>query len=325
MIVARRRAALLGAAAAALAAPARAQPAWPNDRPVEVIVPFPAGGGVDVMARLVMPLVAAQIPGMRTVVTNRAGAAGQVGLEATFNSAPDGYTLGATTLPAHNAIPLERPARYRAMDFVFLANVVEDANCFYVRADSPVRSVADLIAAARARPGQLTCGTTGIGSDDHIFLMAFEEAARVPPLVHVPFAGAAPLIPQLLGGHLDVAAINVSDALQLKREGRVRLLAQASERRWEEASEAPTFRELGLDVVHGAARGLIAPPGLPAEVERRLVAALGVALRDSEFLREARRLLMPLNAVLGAEYRAMAQRTEDRVRALWQVRPWRSG
>jgi tripartite-type tricarboxylate transporter receptor subunit TctC len=115
----RRRSLGAGAAAAAaaatLAAPAllRAQQAaaWPNDRPVEVIVPFPPGGGVDVMTRLIMPLVAAQIPGLRHVVTNRAGAAGQIGLEAAFNAAPDGYTLGATTIPAHNAILLERQAR----------------------------------------------------------------------------------------------------------------------------------------------------------------------------------------------------------------------
>src|SRR5687767_4415218 len=97
---------ILAGSAAALAVPrlAHAQAAWPNERPVEVIIPFPAGGGVDVMARLVMPLVSAQIPGMRHIVTNRSGAAGQIGLEAIFNAAPDGYTLGATTLPAHNAI-----------------------------------------------------------------------------------------------------------------------------------------------------------------------------------------------------------------------------
>lgn len=318
---------LVAGSALALAAPTllRAQPAWPTERPVEVIVPFPPGGGVDVMTRLVMPLVAAQIPGMRHVVTNRSGAAGQVGLEATFNAAPDGYTLGATTLPAANAIPMERPARYRAMDFTFLANIVDDANCFYVRADSPLRSVADLIAAARARPGQLTYGTTGIGSDDHLFMLLFEHATGIPPLVHVPFAGAAPLVPQLVGGHLDLAALNVGDALGLVREGRLRILAQAAERRWEEAADVPTFRELGLDIVHGAARGIVGPPGLPQPIVERLTAAFAVALRDAEFQREARRLFMPLRPLIGAEYRAMAQETEERLRAQWRRAPWRQG
>lgn len=301
----------------------RAQGAWPAERPVEVIVPFPAGGGVDVMTRLVMPIVAAQIPGMRHIVTNRSGAAGQIGLEATFNAAPDGYTLGATTLPAHNAVPMERPARFRAMDFTFIANIVEDANCFYLRTDSPIASLPQLIAAARARPGQMTYATTGVGSDDHLFMLAFEQAANIPPLVHVPFAGAAPLIPQLVGGHVDLAAINVGDALQLKREGRLRILAQASERRWEEAADVQTFRELGMDIVHGAARGIVGPPNLPPSIAERLNQAFAIALRDGDFLREARRLFMPLRILVGAEYRAMAQSTEDQLRALWQRRPWR--
>jgi len=220
---------------------------------------------------------------------------------------------------------MERPARFRAMEFTFLANIVEDANCFYVRSDSPITSVADLIAAARARPGQMTYATTGVGSDDHLFMLAFEQLANIPPLVHVPFAGAAPLIPQLLGGHVELAAINVGDALQLKREGRLRILAQASILRSEEATDVPTFRELGLDIVHGAARGIVAPPNLPAPITERLTQAFAVAMRDGDFLREARRQFMPLNPLVGAEYRAMAQRTEDQLRTLWQRRPWRDG
>src|SRR5699024_5409046 len=100
-------------------------PRRPPDRPAgpgQPPLPDPPGGGVDILARLVMPAVAERIPGMRTVVTNRAGAAGQIGLEVIFNAAPDGYTLGATTMPAHSGIPLERPARYRPLDFTFLAN-----------------------------------------------------------------------------------------------------------------------------------------------------------------------------------------------------------
>jgi tripartite-type tricarboxylate transporter receptor subunit TctC len=315
---------LLGAAAA-IAAPrlAMAQPAWPGDRPVEVIVPFPPGGGVDIMARLVMPLVAAQIPGLRPVIVNRAGAAGQLGLEATFNAAPDGFVLGATTIPAHNAIPLERAVRYRAMDFTFLCNIVEDANCFYVRADSPLRSVADLVGAAKARPGQLTYGTTGIGSDDHLFMVMFEGAAGLQPLVHVPFSGTAPLIPQLLGGNMDLAAINVGDALQLQREGKVRMLGQAAAQRQPEAPDVPTLREAGYDVVAGASRGIVGPPNLPPAIVARLEAAFRTALADADFRREAERQSMPLRPMVGAEYRAFAQGVDDRLKALWQVRPWR--
>jgi tripartite-type tricarboxylate transporter receptor subunit TctC len=318
-----RRALLAGAGMLAAPATLRAQPAWPSDKPVEIIVPFPAGGGVDVMTRLVMPLVAAQIPGFRPVVVNRTGAAGQIGLEATFNAAADGYTIGSTTIPAHNAIPLERQVRYRAMDFTFLCNIVEDANAFYVRTDSPFRSVADVVAAARARPNHVTYGTTGIGSDDHLFMLAFEAAANVPPMVQVPFAGAAPLIPQLLGGNMDLAVLNVNDAPQLVREGKLRILAQGGARRQPEAADVPTFREQGFDIVGGASRGIVGPPGMPAPVVARLEAAFRAALADEGFRREAERQNMPLRPLIGAEYKAFAQSIDDGLRRLWQVRPWR--
>ena len=97
-----------------------AQAPWPGERPVDVIVPFPPGGGVDIMARLLLPFVARHLPGARFVVTNRPGAGGQIGFETTFGAAPDGHTLGAVTLPNLNAIALERPVRYRALDFACL-------------------------------------------------------------------------------------------------------------------------------------------------------------------------------------------------------------
>jgi len=317
------------AAVAALATPrlarAQASSAWPSsDRSVEVTVPVTPRGPLDGMVRLILPLVAERIPGLRAVVTNRPGAGGQIGLEATFNAAPDGYTLGATSMPAQMAIPVERPTRYRTMEFTFLANVVEDPNAFYVAADSPFRGVADVVARARAAPGTVSCGTTGIGSDDHLFLIAFESAARVPPLVHVPFNGNAVLFPQLLGGHLDLAAVNISDAVALKREGKVRALAVAAAERSRTAPDVPTMRELGLDVTGAASRrGILGPPGLPGPIAGRLEEAFRGALADPRFVAEAERQSMPLRPLVGAEYRRMAQGVEDMVRALWQERPWR--
>lgn len=300
-----------------------AQTAWPNERPVEVIVLAAAGGGVDAMTRLVMPLIAQQIPGMRVVVLNRPGAGGQIGLEATFNAAGDGYTLGATTFPAHNAFPIERQVRYRPLDFTFICNVVEDANCFYVRAESPFKSLQDLVAAAKARPGQLSCGNTGIGSDDHLFALHFEELAGLQKMISVPFTGTAPLLPQLLGGNLDIAALNVYDALPLVREGKLRILAQAAARRAPDAPDTPTFRELGFDLVHGASRGILGPPNMPPHVTEKLIAAARVALASEEFKREAARVFMPLNPTFGSEYKAFAERSFADLQRLWRVRPWR--
>lgn len=319
-----QRRALL-AATPLLASPAilSAQTIWPNDRPVEVIVLAAAGGGVDAMTRLVMPLIAQQTSGMRVVVLNRPGAGGQIGLEATFNAAGDGYTLGSTTFPAHNAFPIERQVRYRPLDFTFICNVVEDANCFYARAESPFKSLPDLVAAAKARPGQLSCGNTGIGSDDHLFALHFEELAGLQKMIHVPFTGTAPLLPQLLGGNLDVAALNVYDALPLVREGKLRILAQAAAARAPEAADVPTFRELGFDLVHGASRGILGPPNMAPQVTEKLIAAARIALASEEFKREAARVFMPLNPMFGADYKAFAERSFADLQRLWRVRPWR--
>lgn len=322
-----KRRQLIAIALAPLAAPrllhAQAGAGWPAERPIEVIVPFPPGGGVDVMTRMILPLVQARIPGSHFVVINRAGAAGQLGLEATFNAQPNGYTIGATTIPAHSGIPIERAARYRPLDFTFLANIVDDPNAFFVRAESPIRTLAELIARAKQGPGSVTYGTTGIGSDDHVIMLEFEAAAGIAEQTHIPFAGSAALTPQLLGGHLDMAVGNAGEATVLAREGKVRGLAVATAERMREAPDLPTFRELGFDIIGSASRGIVGPPGIPEPIAARLREALGAAIGDPAFVREAERQVMPLRPLLGAEYRAMAASVDAQLRALWQRRPWR--
>ena len=320
-----RRRSLLLAAAAGLAAPAlaRAQ-AWPGERPIEIVVPYPPGGGVDVMTRLLMPIVAGHLGGgAKTIVTNRAGAGGQLGFEAAFNAAPDGWTLGAISAPAVPAIALERPVRYRPLDFTFLANVVDDPNCVQVRGDGPLRTLADLAAAAKAQPGHLHYGTTGVGSDDHILMLQFQALAGVPPMVHVPYSGGAPALQALLGGHVPMLVGNMSDAVAQVREGRMRYLAGAMAARWPVLPEVPTFREQGFDLVAGASRGFVAPPGLPEPICRRLEAAFAAAIADPAFLREAERLFLPLRPLVGAAYRDMVAEMEVGLRRLWQRQPWR--
>lgn len=314
----------LAALAVGMAAPAvlRAQASWPGDRPIEAIVPYPPGGGVDIMTRLMMPLVAAQVGG-RSVVTNRAGAGGQLGFEAIYNAAPDGYTIGSVTAPVLQAIPIERAVRYRPLDFSFLANVVEDANAFLVAGPSPFRTLADVAAAARARPGALNYGTTGVGSDDHIAMLAFEAEGRLPRMTHVPFAGAAPAMQALLGRHVDLVVGNASDGLGLTKEGQVRTLGQASPARWAALPDVPTFREQGFDVVATASRGFVGPPGLPEPILSRLEAAFTAVLADSAFLKEAERLALPLRPLVGGTYRSMVAEMDASLHELWRVRPWR--
>jgi tripartite-type tricarboxylate transporter receptor subunit TctC len=317
----------LGAATAALAAApslARGQSGWPGERPIEVIVPYPPGGGVDMAARIVMPFVVKHLPGARYIVTNRTGAGGQIGFEALFNAAPDGYTLGGLAVPAISTFPLERRVRYRPMEFTFIGNVVDDPNTIYVGANSPHRTLQDLVNAAKARPGFLNYGTTGVGSDDHLLMLNLEELAGLQPMNHAPFAGAAPLLAQVLGGHIELGVGNIAEILAPMRDGRVRALGQASVQRWEAAPDVPTFREQGFDIVAGSARGIAGPPGLPEPIRTRLEQAFTAALADPAFLQEAERVGLPLRPLVGTSYQTMAQEVEAMVRALWQTRPWSS-
>jgi tripartite-type tricarboxylate transporter receptor subunit TctC len=315
-----RRALLAGAAL--LAAPRLAHAAWPADRPIEVIVPFPPGGGVDIMVRSSINAIAPHLPGARLVAVNRAGAAGQLGFEALFNAAPDGFTLGAVTNTAMHAISIERRPRYRPEDFTYIANVVDDPGGFWVRADSPLRSLADLQAAAKRAPETITVGTAGIGSDDHLLQLAFEEAAGVR-LVHVPYNGTAPVVRDVLGGSLVIGSLNMGEGVPLLREGRIRCLGQGGPQRWAPTGEVPTFREQGFDALGGSARGIAGPPGLPAEIRAKLEAAFAAALADPAFVADAERANIPLRPLIGDAYRQMMRADFAALQGLWQRRPWR--
>jgi len=306
------------------ASPSFAQSGWPATRPIEVFVGFSAGGGVDVMARAVAPFLSNLLPGARFVIVNRPGAGGQLGHEAAANAAADGFALGATTMPGLVSHPIERPVRYRVAELTYLANVVDDPCALFVRPESPYRNLSDLVAAARGRPEVVTYGLTGVGSDDHLTMFRF-EAATGARLTHVPFPGIGQMLPQVFNGAVDIAAMNVSEALPFLREGRLRGLGQASTTRWPGMPDLPTYREQGVDVLGSASRGFIAPPGLPEEITQRLVAAFGAMLTDPAFIREAERLSMPLRPALGTEYRAMALSMETELKALWAARRWTQG
>lgn len=316
----RRRATLL--AGGVLAAPGVARAAWPLDRPIEIIVPAPAASVHDVIARLLAHHLPRQMPGVRCVVANRPGAGGQIGFEALFNAAADGYTLGMVSSPVLHALAIERRPRYDPEGFTFLAGIVDDPGGFWVKANSPWTTLADLQMAARGAPAEIGVGTTGIGSDDHLLMMEFEAAAEIT-LLHVPYASVGPIQRDLLVGTLAVGAFNASEALPLLRGRRIRGLGQAGPERWPAASAVPTFRESGFDVLGGAARGIAGPPGLPAEVTLQFELSLKDVLADRDFIQEAEAQMLPLRPLVGATYRRKMAADFARLLALWQRRPWR--
>jgi tripartite-type tricarboxylate transporter receptor subunit TctC len=317
-----RRRTLLGLAAglASVLRAHAARAAWP-ERPVTMVVAFPPGGGTDVAARTLARFLEREL-GQAVVVLNRGGAGGEIGFAELARARPDGYTIGFINTPGIVTIPIERQARFRLEDFAPIANVVDDPGGFFVPAASRLRGLADLVARARAEPGAVTYGTTGIGSDDHLATLAFQRLAGVE-LTHVPFAGAAQVRNAALGRQIDVAAMNMGEGLADMRQGQLRPLGQMAEARWEHAAEVPTFREQGFDVVQGSMRGVAAPEGVPGEVRGRLAAAARRAMEDPEFRRLAEQQGLPLRYLGPEEYRAELARMREEYGRLWAAHPWK--
>lgn len=314
---------ILGAAAAAvLAAPGTALSAWPADRPIQVFVPGPAGGGMDMLARTFLPFVQRGLPGATFVVVNRPAAGGQQAFEGIAQAASDGLTIGAAQAPNSITLPIERQVRYRVQDFTFLGNVIEDPCGLWVRADSPIRTVDDLVKAARARPGQVTIGTAGIGSDDHLLVLALQDAAGVE-FSHVPFNGTPPIITNVLSRSIDAGSFNMSEGLGLMGEGVIRGLAQGGPERWAATGSVPTFRDQGIAVLGGSTRGLVAPPNLPAAFRDPLRAAVAAANADAAWKAEAQRLNLPLRPMSAEAQERLFFDEDARLRALWARKPWR--
>lgn len=310
------------AAVAGLAAPRLARAAWPADRPIQVLCPGPAGGGMDILARSFLPFMQRSLAGANFVVINRPTAGGQQAFEGIATAAPDGFTIGVAQAPNSITLPIERQVRYRVQDFTFLGNVIDDPCGLWVKADSPIGNIADLIAAARERPGTVTIGTAGVGSDDHFLILSLQDAAGVE-FSHVPFNGTPPIITGVLSRSIAAGSFNMSEGLALMREGVLRGLAQGGPERWHPTAAVPTFRDQGVAVLGGSTRGVVAPPNLPAAIRDRLRQAVTAANADPAWIADAERLNLPLRPMTAEAQERLFLDEDTRLRALWARKPWR--
>ena len=314
---------LLAAAGAAAALPrlAHAADEWRPDRPVTMIVAFAAGGGTDTAARTLARFMERDL-GQSVVVVNRAGAGGEIGMGELARAKPDGHTIGFINTPTVVTIPIERQARFRFEDFTFIANIVDDPGGMWVLADSPIASLPALVGEARRRPGELSYGTTGVGSDDHLAMLAFERLTGTR-LLHVPFGGSSQVRTALLGRQLALAVVNMAEGIADWRQGLIRPLGAMAPKRWEGAPEVPTFREQGFDVVESSMRGVGAPAGVPRPVLDRLALSVRRAVEHPEFKAAAAQQLLPLRYMGPDEYRAELEELKAGYERLWREHPWR--
>lgn len=269
----------MGALAAATALPAaQAQSgAWPQ-RPIELIVPFAAGGGTDVLARALAEVARKHLP-QDLIVLNRAGASGAVGWTELANARPDGYKIGIITVEL-TMIPHMGLTKISSDALLPVARLNADPATIAVRADSPWRSIEELIAAARKDEASVRIGNAGPGSLGHLAAAALEDKVGVK-FNHAPYRGANPAVLDLLGGHIEAVAVTPVEVATYVAAGKIRPLAIMADRRIQAGWEAvPTLRERGIDLLIGGWRGLAVPRNTPDAVVLTLRKAMALTLKD---------------------------------------------
>lgn len=275
--VTRRAAMVLAATGAATGGRALAQSNWP-DRPIRLIIGYPAGGPTDFGGRLLQdPLQ--QLWGQPLVIENRAGAAGIIATEMVAKSAPDGYTLFlcASTHTSNPALHARLP--YDTLgDFTPIVLLYTSPTVLFTGPDQPFRTVADVVAAARKLPG-LTHASSGVGTSGHFAMELFRRKAGIE-LTNVAYRGAAPALQDVIGGRVPVTFSTLSGAIGLVRDGKLRPVAVAGPNRSEVLPGVPTLAEAGLEITDTSPwYGFVGPAKMPAAIVRRIASDVQGLLR----------------------------------------------
>jgi len=269
----------LAASVSSLCAPAFAD--YP-DKPIKMIVAWPAGGGTDNVARIVAKHLGDRLK-QQVIVENRSGASGQVGTEYVARAAPDGYTIQYTVADSHSINPHVFPkVRYDALkDFRPVALVGSMPNALVVNPKVPADSVQEFVKLAKERPGKLTYSSWGIGSGGHIRTEAFDDITGIK-MLHVPYQGSGPAFQAVIAGQVDVAMVPLGLAAANAKAGKVKILGVDTLQRVPDSPEVPTFTEQGVPLTLSFWQGILVPAKTPDAVVERLNKAMGEMLADAQ-------------------------------------------
>ena len=285
--------------------PAQAQEKFPS-HPVTMVVPFPPGGVADQTGR---PLAAAMEKVLKqpVIASNKSGAGGAVGMAAVANAKPDGYTI-LMALSSISIIPeadklFDRKPAYQMNQLAPVALVTADPTVLVVPAEAPWKTVADFVADAKKRPGEISFSSSGLYGTLHMATEMFAHAAGIK-LRHVPFAGAGPAMTALLGGHVNALASGPGVVIPHIKAGKLRALAGWGDKRIPVLPDLPTFKELGYkDVEFYIWSGVLVPAATPAEVQKTLREAVKQAVASAEFKDAMTKLQTPVAYLDAPEFK----------------------
>jgi len=292
---------------------------YPN-KPVTIQIGFGAGGSSDVGVRILAESLK-KIIGQPVLAENKAGAGGQVmWTDFKNNAKPDGYTLALINVPQLQTVVFD-PARkslFTMKDFQPVANHVQDPGAILVRKESPYKTLEDLLNDAKARPGQVSASTTGIGSDDHLAVLDVERMAKVKfNIIHLKDTPTA--LTRVLGGHTDANFDNIGGFLPTVESGLGRILAVMMEQRYPDLPNVPTFKERGYNLISSSTRGYVFPAGTPMEIVRYMEQSIKKAMDDPEHVERMKKAGLTLKFMGVEEFSKFLEGQNDRAKQLIQL------
>jgi tripartite-type tricarboxylate transporter receptor subunit TctC len=286
------------------------------ERTINVIVPYNPGGGTDITARTIIPFVEKYLEG-KMIIVNKPGGAGEIGTTEVALAKPSGYIIGTFNVPNTLIKPAVRKTRYTLDSFEPIANLVYDRSILAVKADSPFKTAKDLFDYAKAHPQEIKFGSSGVASNNHLEILMYQDQVGVEfTIVHAE--GGALNRNNILGGHVDVTATSITDLTQFIIDGQIRALCIHGAERMDKFPDIQTCKEQGYDWNEGSARGLIAPKGTPADIVKKLEAAVQKALADPECQKKADAASLPLRYMPSSDYSAFLQRSWTTYSGLWK-------
>jgi tripartite-type tricarboxylate transporter receptor subunit TctC len=307
----RRTIALAFLSCICFSATAFAQATYPT-RPITVIVPYPPGGNLDVITRLISPSMSQSL-GQTIVVDNKPGAGGLIGHTFTVHTNADGYTILTTANGSLAYAPKLQPQPpFKATDFAALGSIAVTPMVLEVNATSNFKTVAEFLAYAKERPGQVTIGHSGNGTTNHVAILLLEQAAHVKFNI-VPYKGSAPAVTDLLAGQINAVVDQLPSSMPFIRAGKFRALAMTTKERSTDLPNTPTLAESGFEGFDVTTMtGLLAPAGTPGNIVDTLNKALNTALRDPDVQERLRKLGGIAHQSTPAEFQAFLASEEGK-------------